>query len=394
VKVKLELVERDSPEAKPRAPIATAETLDRAGLDASIALALASQCAWLDDKRFLPKDFATPAELDNPFVEKAGEVQLIGRNLKYDGPIDSFFLETIQKYEFETLELNSHGGLISEALVAGSWLRQTQRNVEIKKTCLSACVLVLAGGIVRSASPQAQIGVHRFYAIEEMDAKTAMESAQETSSEILKFFQAMGVSAELFHAMAAVPSNTISLIDHQKLREWGLIGGKEGVAIEPIPPISTEERDVAIVFEHRDGFDALGGDLDGMPIRGASVDSCRRSCDDRADCEAFTFNKTFSVCFLKGKTSVLVRDPTAYTGLRTEVAPRVRISDLVFNSRTALTGRSLMVTQDPYVDCVLRCDAIWKCAGFNFSRSKKTCTLLEQINGAKYDADFASGKRQ
>jgi predicted aspartyl protease len=60
VKVKVDLVERDSPTSQPRAPIASPESLARVGLNDSSALELAARCPWLDGKIYSRTEFYVP----------------------------------------------------------------------------------------------------------------------------------------------------------------------------------------------------------------------------------------------------------------------------------------------------------------------------------------------
>lgn len=62
----------------------------------------------------------------------------------------------------KTLFLNSVGGLVNEALLIGNWLRDSgfETRLDRSSTCASACVLVFAGGVVRTAHPSSTIIVH------------------------------------------------------------------------------------------------------------------------------------------------------------------------------------------------------------------------------------------
>lgn len=62
----------------------------------------------------------------------------------------------------KTLFLNSAGGLVSEALLIGNWLRDSgfETRLDRNSRCASACVLIFAGGIIRTAHPSSTIIVH------------------------------------------------------------------------------------------------------------------------------------------------------------------------------------------------------------------------------------------
>ena len=70
VRVNIQLAVRESPTALPLAPIASAESLSKVGLNDTSALELASNCLWLDGKRYSKNDYAadpgrTPAPSPN-----------------------------------------------------------------------------------------------------------------------------------------------------------------------------------------------------------------------------------------------------------------------------------------------------------------------------------------
>ena len=68
VRVRIDLVERDSPSSRPRAPIATAESLAKAGLNDSSALELATKCPWLDGRAYTQNEFFTPLRSTSPQI--------------------------------------------------------------------------------------------------------------------------------------------------------------------------------------------------------------------------------------------------------------------------------------------------------------------------------------
>ena len=71
---------------------------------------------------------------------------------------------------------------------SGDWIRTMGKSVEVKDECLSACVLVLAGGINRSAATEARIGVHRFFSRSEDATRNNMEIGEQVSSKMIQFF--------------------------------------------------------------------------------------------------------------------------------------------------------------------------------------------------------------
>jgi len=72
------------------------------------------------------------------------------------------FNRAITNHGLQPLLLSSPGGLVKEALQIAAAARSRGMSTHIPGgvTCASACVLVFAGGIVRSADDTARIGVH------------------------------------------------------------------------------------------------------------------------------------------------------------------------------------------------------------------------------------------
>ena len=88
-----------------------------------------------------------------------GGVTLVGEIT--DGDFDKVKAALIGAKK-KKLFLDSAGGLVSEALLIGNWLRERgfETRIDRSSTCASACVLVFAGGIVRTAHPASTIIVH------------------------------------------------------------------------------------------------------------------------------------------------------------------------------------------------------------------------------------------
>jgi hypothetical protein len=220
--VKVDLANRETSVAQPIAPIASAQTLQKAGLSSLEALTIAAKCPWQDEKVYTVREFTSTPGKSNPFEPEETTYKLVSNKLLVDGSIGTDFLDKLKSYKFDTLEITSPGGLVDVAIDAGSWLRQTGKAVYVSSNCLSACVFVLAGGVSRLADPAAHIGVHRFYNVGP-DTASDTEVAQELSSKLLRYLQAMGIDAELFHAMASTPSRDMFYIDRSKLIAWRLL---------------------------------------------------------------------------------------------------------------------------------------------------------------------------
>lgn len=223
--IEISLAERDSPATSPHAPIANAATLRKASLTEAEAVALATKCSWLDRGDFQVTELTGPAGKPNPFQQKP-DVSINGETLTYVGGIGPDFLGLIKMQEFYQLRINSGGGLVDQALEAGTWLRQTNKAVEVTGDCLSACVYVLAGGSRRTAEEDARIGGHRFSSREQEPERSKEEieqRAQELSAKIVDYLQRMGIDNALYSFIAKVPSDSMEYIAHDQLKSWKLL---------------------------------------------------------------------------------------------------------------------------------------------------------------------------
>jgi hypothetical protein len=213
-----------------------------------------------------------------------------------------------------------------------------------------------------------------------------MEWAQQTSSEMIGFLERMGVNVALFHAMAAVPSESMEFIDHDRLRQWNLIA--------EAPPSGPDASDGTVAFTELDGFDAVGHDLVGMPLREVTLEQCKSRCSSSSECKALTYNKRATACFLKNSASVIFRDGTAFAAYDKQLEKRVRVSDLVSHGGRELVGESYRRESGlGYADCMLLCDGDAKCVGFNFDHGKRACTLLDHTGEQRANPLMSSGEK-
>jgi PAN domain len=66
VLIRVDLAVRDSPFARPKAPIASSQSLAKVGLDDDAGIQLAARCPWLDGRQFQESDFLSPPARNVP----------------------------------------------------------------------------------------------------------------------------------------------------------------------------------------------------------------------------------------------------------------------------------------------------------------------------------------
>lgn len=131
--------------------------------------------------------------------------------------------------------LDSAGGDGVVAMEIGRLLRKANAHTFVTGQCASACILVLASGVVRAA-PAYTIGIHRGRItvsdnsgkiLKEIDiknnpaAKRQLESFEKT---LPAYFAEMGLPPDLFLAMQAHEYKGVYRLSHQEIIFYGLSG--------------------------------------------------------------------------------------------------------------------------------------------------------------------------
>ncbi|MDP3620610.1 MAG: hypothetical protein Q8R65_01655 [Polynucleobacter sp.] len=131
--------------------------------------------------------------------------------------------------------LDSPGGDGMAAMQLGQLLRQANAHVVVTGECSSACIFVLAGGVVRVA-PSYSVGIHRgritmsdanAKIIKEVDVRAnpaAKAALQHFEREAPLFFEAMGMSPELFPLMQSHQLKGVFRLSASEISKMGLSG--------------------------------------------------------------------------------------------------------------------------------------------------------------------------
>ncbi len=133
--------------------------------------------------------------------------------------------------EFDTVQLNSPGGSVSDALVIGQRLREEGLNTEMiaGDICLSACPYVLASGVARSVDADAQVGVHQHY----FDVNTvlpaflAVEDIQRGQGAVMAHLVDMGVDPVVMQHALVTPPDEIYILLQDELTKYQFIFSPE-----------------------------------------------------------------------------------------------------------------------------------------------------------------------
>lgn len=131
--------------------------------------------------------------------------------------------------------LDSSGGDGMVAMKIGRLLRQARAHVFVTGQCSSACMFVLASGVVRGA-PAYTVGIHRGrITVTDAEGKILKEvNASENpkaAAALRKFeydaevyFAEMGMPPSLFDAMQAHTQKGVYRLSHTEITKFGLVG--------------------------------------------------------------------------------------------------------------------------------------------------------------------------
>lgn len=180
--------------------------------------------------RFMPTE---RIQIDEETLNAPLRIELAADGvLKFTGRIDPGATKRVveqlsaQAEYVKTVELNSPGGSVRDALEIGSFFRQAGFDTKVPAGgyCASSCPLVFASGAARIASETATIGVHQIYgATSDISAPQAMSDAQVTTAEITRHLNEMGVDSKLWLHALDTPPQKLYYFTNQELKDYKLV---------------------------------------------------------------------------------------------------------------------------------------------------------------------------
>ena len=173
----------------------------------------------------------------------------VSGNIIISGPIELGDYDFIRRYLVSnpagTIYLNSNGGTVSEALKIANFFREKGMATHLprRSVCASACVLLFAGGVIRTAESTAKIGIHvgsgvlNDEAIEMFDdlyfehgkegfaiaASMFEQTAARFTLEQTLFLLEAGVSLRLLEKTIEVHHLDIMWLNHSEAKKFNLI---------------------------------------------------------------------------------------------------------------------------------------------------------------------------
>ena len=133
---------------------------------------------------------------------------------------------TVFGVPFVTIELNSPGGDVVEALGMGKLIfeHSAMTKVRANDECVSACVFILIAGAVRTTEANSRVGVHRpllvsWYHMDYREARAKYEGLMEY---LRTYFIQLGVSEDAFRLMMNTGSSDMRYFSPRELDLFGM----------------------------------------------------------------------------------------------------------------------------------------------------------------------------
>lgn len=135
-------------------------------------------------------------------------------------------IEGISEY-VKTVELNSPGGSVFDALAISSKIREFGWNTQVSKgaLCASSCPIIFSGGAKRIAKEGSGIGVHQFFSFGEdtRSASEAISGTQSTTARITRHLEMMEVDPQLWVHALETPPQQLYYFSQDELKDYKLV---------------------------------------------------------------------------------------------------------------------------------------------------------------------------
>lgn len=140
------------------------------------------------------------------------------------------FKDYASKNKIIYILLTSKGGSVDAAISIGRQIRQLpepvpQVVVPNGKECISSCVLVLAGGLIRDVwQPGGKIGIHRPFLLD--DDNLSMEQQKKEyrriEKKIKEYLEEVNVPVSLYDTMFRIPPSQVRYLTDKEMQDFNL----------------------------------------------------------------------------------------------------------------------------------------------------------------------------
>jgi hypothetical protein len=172
-------------------------------------------------------DTAVPKRLawENVVIDDAPALRLTGKIAPGDAERFAAYLDGLAAPP-ATVALHSPGGSVDDALTIGRRLRAdgVATRMQPDAACLSACPYILAGGVERTVSRSALVGVHQHYFGENtvLPAFLAVEDIQRGQAAVMAYLDEMGIDPLLSARAMQTPPQDVYILVEDELEGFAL----------------------------------------------------------------------------------------------------------------------------------------------------------------------------
>lgn len=189
--------------------------------------------------------FTETSHGSDSLVTEAQQIRIIQIKSTISRKLLAYLKKNIVPTEFDSIPaglivfLDSRGGDGMAAIEIGKLLRKANAHVFVNGECSSACILVLAGGVVRGA-PTFSIGIHQARVTlssdsgvikKEVDAREdpiARSMLEKFNSSTKVYFDEMEIPPDLFTAMQSHSTKRVHRLSNSEITAYGLNGIESG----------------------------------------------------------------------------------------------------------------------------------------------------------------------
>lgn len=126
------------------------------------------------------------------------------------------------------------------------------------------------------------------------------------------------------------------------------------------------------------GYDAIGFDY--VLHRGVSYSACKDACNADRQCQALTYNKRHSVCFLKTDVKILLKNRDAVAAYPNWKSEEVFVTDFTVEANMDAPGGDYRrLRQSQFVHCFFECATDNRCRAFSYVRRTNDCWLKNKV---------------
>jgi hypothetical protein len=311
---------------------------------------------------------AASIELLPERVEGRPVITIIGEIAPGD---DEKFERIVFNAENAVVFLASPGGDVDSGISIAKLVKLKAYDTVVmpNSACASICGIIWLSGEERLTYPSSRVGFHAASRRED-----GTESGAGTGQVAIYLYQ-LGLSPSAIAWLTSSRPNEMLWLSTELARQFG-IGFTYIYETPRLPPAEPPRTAFQSSFDFLAGRDIFGFDL-GEARKAKDQSQCSAICADTLNCNAFTFNKPNSLCYLKSGGREVMWNKNAVSGHTSSMARDLRFLKIAIVNSTTLEGNTYSEKSGMSLErCAVICDESKQCTGFEFERQPSgSCRL-------------------